>query len=127
MDNLQFSAADLERIDKADDLKISPFRADGHTYGTPTWIWEVVVEGALYVRAYSGISSRWYQSAIHEKAGRIHAAGMIREVAFEPVYDKLLNEKIDAAYRKKYSSSPYLAPMTGGRAGRATIMILPKG
>jgi len=50
-----FSAAELQAIDKADDLKISPLRSDGVTFGTPTWIWEVVVDGSLYVRAYNGI------------------------------------------------------------------------
>lgn len=34
----RFTAEELKQIDKADDLKISPFRADGKTYGTPTWI-----------------------------------------------------------------------------------------
>ena len=34
----------------ADDLHISPFREDGVTYGTPTWIWSVAVDDALYVR-----------------------------------------------------------------------------
>lgn len=37
---------------------------DGATYGTPTWIWSVVVEGALYVHAYHGQDSRWYHSAL---------------------------------------------------------------
>jgi hypothetical protein len=32
------------------------------TYGTPTWIWSVVVDGALYVRPYNGPDSRWYQA-----------------------------------------------------------------
>ena len=45
---------ELRRIAEADDLHISPFREDGMTYGTPTWIWSVVVEDALYVRAYNG-------------------------------------------------------------------------
>ena len=39
----------LDRIVKADDLKISPFRDDGKTYGTPTWIWCVQVGGELYI------------------------------------------------------------------------------
>jgi len=43
---------DLGRIADTDDLHISPLRDDGKTYGTPTWIWSVVVDGALYVRAY---------------------------------------------------------------------------
>lgn len=41
-------------IGKKDDLKIAPFRADGKTYGTLTWIWNVEVDGKLYVRAYNG-------------------------------------------------------------------------
>ncbi len=122
-----FSAAELQAIDKADDLKISPLRSDGVTFGTPTWIWEVVVDGNLYVRAYNGAQSRWYQSAIKKKAGRIHAAGMIWDVALEPVHDNVLHEKIDEAYIKKYNSSPYLAPMINQRAKIATIRILPKG
>jgi len=90
----QFTTGELTKIDNADDLKISPFRADGKTYGTPTWIWEVVVEGELYVRAYSGTSSRWYKSAIAQKGGQVHAAGMVREVSFEPVEDASLNRQI---------------------------------
>ncbi|MBX6379391.1 MAG: DUF2255 family protein [Thermoflavifilum aggregans] len=126
MNNNQFSATVLAQINGADDLKISPFRADGMTYGTPTWIWAVIVDGNLYVRAYNGIHSRWYQSAIQQKAGRIHAAGNTLEVTFEPIRDEELNKKIDAAYQEKYSSSPYLAPMIGERAKAATVKITPK-
>jgi len=125
-ENARFSSEELQKIDKADDLKISPFRADGVTYGTPTWIWEVAVGGDLYVRAYNGVRSRWYQSAIKQKSGRIHAAGVIWEVAFEPVQDELLDAKIDEAYRKKYSSSPYLAPMVSRQTKAATIKIIPR-
>jgi hypothetical protein len=50
-DTIQFSKEDLKKIDEANDLHISPFREDGKTYGTPTWIWAVVVDGVLYVRA----------------------------------------------------------------------------
>jgi hypothetical protein len=50
------------RIAPSDDLHISPFRQDGSTYGTPTWICSVVVDGTLYVRAYSGKRSNWYRN-----------------------------------------------------------------
>lgn len=124
--NTKFTAEELQNIDQANDLKISPFREDGKTYGTPTWIWEVVVEGNLYVRSYNGKNGRWYQSAIQQKAGRIHVAGMIKEVAFEPLNDKDLNRKIDEAYNKKYSNSPYLSPMINRQAKEATVRIIPK-
>jgi hypothetical protein len=123
MKRSQFTKDELQKIDEADDLHISPFREDGKTYGTPTWIWAVVVGGNLYVRAYSGVSSRWYKSAMKQKAGRIHAAGMIKEVTFSPV-ETDLNELIDEAYKEKYKDSPYLAHMISNRSKAATVKIL---
>jgi hypothetical protein len=70
-DMAAWSKDELQRIAATDDLHIAPFRPDGVTYGTPTWIWSVVVGHALYVRAYNGTSSRWYQAAMREHAGRI--------------------------------------------------------
>jgi hypothetical protein len=72
---------ELQRIANSDDLHISPLREDGVTYGTPTWIWSVVVDGNLYVRGYNGQKSRWYQAAVRQSSGRIRAAGMTKQVA----------------------------------------------
>lgn len=121
----QFSSEELKQIDKADDLHISPFREDGKTYGTPTWIWEVVVDGDLYVRAYNGVYSQWYNAALQQKAGRIKAAGKTFEVSFETI-ERNINDKIDEAYKKKYSSSPYLTAMISERARKATVKIIPR-
>src|SRR5450755_1707275 len=110
-----WSKDELRKIAGADDLHIAPFREDGMTYGTPTWIWSVVVGDALYVRAYNGQKSRWHQAALRQKAGRITAADMTKEVNFEPV-DGRMNDLIDDAYRVKYRASPYLRPMIGGHA-----------
>jgi hypothetical protein len=117
---------ELSKIAKADDLHIAPFREDGKTYGTPTWIWSVVVDGMLYVRGYNGQSSRWYQAALRQKAGRIITAGMIKEVTVEPV-DGAINDEVDTAYRAKYKNSPYLSPMIGKRARSATVRVMPRG
>ncbi len=80
-----WSKDELTKIAEADDLHISPFRDDGVTYGTPTWIWSVIVFNALYVRAYNGQNSRWYQAALRQEAGRITVAGVTKEVSFERV------------------------------------------
>lgn len=121
-----FSSAELESISTADDLKIAPFRADGVTYGTPTWIWNVVVDGELYVRAYNGKDSRWYQSAVVQKAGQIHAAGMVKNVLFVTINDVHLNDAIDEAYKEKYNGSPYMLHMIGEKAKAATVHIIQK-
>ncbi|MGO4807201.1 DUF2255 family protein [Arthrobacter sp. 2MCAF15] len=111
-------------IASSDDLHISPLRADGTTYGTHTWIWSVVLEGRLFVRAYNGKNSRWYQSAMMQRAGRITAAGTTHDVAFTPA-DPALTERIDEAHRRKCSASPYLPPMISSRTQDATVEISP--
>jgi hypothetical protein len=116
---------ELRKIAATDDLHISPFRDDGKTFGTPTRIWSVVLGDGLYVRAYNGQRSSWYQAAMQQKAGRITAAGVSKEVMFEPV-DGELNDRIDDAYREKYKGSPYLSPMIGANARSATVKIVPR-
>lgn len=116
---------ELSKIAETDDLHISPLREDGKTYGSPTWIWSVVVDGSLYVRAYNGKNSRWHQAAIRQKAGRITTAGITKEVSFEPV-NGAINDRIDDAYTEKYRGSPYLKPMIGARARAATVKVLPR-
>jgi hypothetical protein len=120
---MTWSREELQRIMEADDLHISPFREDGVTYGTPTWIWSVVVDGNLYVRAYNGQTSRWYQAAVRQKAGRVTVAGMTKEVTFDLV-DGPISDPIDVAYRTKYRSSPYLDSMISARAKAATVRIM---
>lgn len=121
---MTWSKDDLRKIAKADDLHIAPFREDGRTYGTPTWIWSVVADHALYVRAYNGRRSRWYRAAVRQKAGRIIVAGMTQEVTFEPA-EGAINDRIDDAYRAKYRDSEYLNPMISARARAATVKVTP--
>jgi hypothetical protein len=124
---------ELGKIAEADDLHVSPLREDAVTYGTPTWIWSVAVDDGLYVRAYNGQNSRWYQAAMRQKAGRITAAGMTKDVSFEPIpepnrgsVDGPINDRIDDAYRAKYNSSPYLSSMISPRSRSATVKVMPR-
>lgn len=115
----------LAKIDAADDLKIAPYRPDMNTTGTPTWIWEVTVDNRFFVRAYSGIRSKWYQAALSQRAGKIVAIGQEYDVRFVKPADPALESKIDRAYQIKYSGSSYVSAMTGARARAATVEILP--
>jgi len=59
------------------------------------------VGDARYVRGYNGQASRWYRAAARQKAGRIIATGLTKEVAFAPA-DGPINDRIDHAYRENY-------------------------
>ena len=120
----EWTKEELKKISETDDFHISPFREDGETYGTPTWIWSVVDGHDLFVRAYNGKNSSWYQAAVKQKAGRIRAAGMTKDVAFESV-DGEVNNSIDDAYREKYKGNLYLNSMISDRARSATLKVIP--
>ena len=119
-----WAKAELQRIGSTDDLHIAPLRPDGVTYGTPTWIWSVVVADTLYVRAYNGTSSRWYEAAMRQHAGRITAAGIAKEVAFEAVTGSI--NDVSTTRTARNTGSPYLSPMIGARARAATVKVVPR-
>ncbi|MFS0615692.1 DUF2255 family protein [Lederbergia ruris] len=122
-----WSQEQIDAFSKADDLHISPFYSDGKTPGTPTWIWSVVADNNLYVRAYNGQNSRWYKSAVQQKAGKIKLNGEEYNVTFEPLNtDAALTAKIDAAYKAKYGNSMYLSSMLRKGPVSATVKILPR-
>ncbi len=77
------------------------------------------------MRAYNGQDSSWYQGAARENAGRIEAAGMTKEITFEPVDGPIL-DRIDVAYCEKYEGSQYLESMVSEHARSATVKILPR-
>jgi len=68
----EWTKDELIKIAAADDLHISPFRVDGLTYGTPTWIWSVVVDGDLYVRAYNETKLSLVPSCVAAEGGANH-------------------------------------------------------
>jgi len=77
------------------------------------------------VRAFYGTKSRWHQAAMREKAGRVTAAGITKEVSFEPIAGPI-NDLIDRAYKAKYKGSEYLSPMISARARSATFKVTPR-
>ena len=119
----KLSKPEIRKIAAEDDLHIAPYRENGKTYGTLTWIWSVSVNDALYVRAYHGIKSSWYQAAIKQKAGKIQAAGMTKQVRFKTVKGEI-NDLIDEAYKIKYKGSPFVKAMISEKVREATIRIV---
>lgn len=123
---MAWTAEFLDMIAGTEGLRIAPLREDSTTFGTPTYIWAVVVEERLFVRAYSGAGSSWFRAALREGAGCIQVARQVFDMRFAPV-DEGLTHAIDAAYRSKYPTSRYLAPMISERARGACVEVLPAG
>lgn len=122
----QWTHEQAQQIATHDDFHVAPFREDGTTPGTLTWIWSVVVDDRVFIRAWSGPRGRWYRSAVAQRAGIITAAGEQHQVTFTPVDDDSLNDRIDDAYRTRYAGSSYLPPMVGAGPRSATVEVTPR-
>jgi hypothetical protein len=122
---IPWSKHELHKVAESDELHISPLREDGVTYSPATTIWAVAVDDVLYVRAYNGQRSLWYQAAMRQKGGQIAAGGVTKAVTFQPV-GGAINDRIDDAYRTKYKGSPYVAHMIGAKVRAATISVMPR-
>lgn len=80
-----WSKEELRKIADTDDFHISSFREDGETYGTPTWIWSVVVDDGLYVRPYNGHNSSWYKSAMQQEEVNALRLGLKTEAGLRDI------------------------------------------
>ena len=107
----------LTAIADTDDLHVAPFREDGTTYGTPTWIWSVVVAGGSkqwrteppLVRTFGWLTVLWagiyilktvVQTALY-LADQATALGVVRIVFGYPPYLLLLALTVWAVRRTR--------------------------
>lgn len=108
-------------------INIEPFYEDQRTHGTPVTIWFVVVNQGIYIRAYSGNNSKWYQSATKQGAGKITAGEKAYDVNFFAIKNTPKNDQlISQAYHEKYEGQNPLDAMVAPKATKATILITPK-
>jgi hypothetical protein len=123
-----WTSQELDAIDAVDELRIARRRRNGTlTKSTPVW---VVRDGDdLYVRSYGGTASAWYREALRTALGRVQAGGVIKDVAFALEADPLTNDRLDDAYRTKYSryGRSFVDPIVTVTARAATIKLIPGG
>jgi hypothetical protein len=118
---------ELKKIETADELLLSSLRRDG-TFRDPVPMWVVRVGDDLYVRAVKGRAGPWFRGAQSCHEGRIKSGGVAKDVAFVEETDPGRLERIDAAYRGKYSRYPkeYVDACVTPAARAATIRLMPR-
>ena len=91
---------ELAQIGDAEELDIAARRPDGSLRPFVT-IWVVRSGDDLFVRSVKGREGAWYQGSVATGNGRIRAAGVERDVAFEVPGDEV-EDAVTAAYHAKY-------------------------
>ena len=122
-----WTADELNRIGKAEELEIASLRSDG-TLRKRVTIWVVRIGDDLYVRPVNGRTSAWFRGTQVRQEGSIQAGGIDKDVTFVEETDTAINTQIDAAYRTKYrryAANIVNTVLTPG-AKSATIKLLPR-
>ncbi|WP_062350824.1 DUF2255 family protein [Herbidospora yilanensis] len=124
---MTWTQAELTAIGEAEELEISPQRADGG-YVKPVTVWVVRHGDDLYVRSYKGVDGRWFRAARQRGEGHVTAGGVSKDVGFVREDDSTVNDGIDLAYRTKYrgQDAAYVDPMVAAPAKETTIRLVPR-
>lgn len=105
---MTWSDHQLRHIESSDDFKIAPYREDGVTPGTLIWVWTVVVDRAVFVRS-TNPASRWFAAALAQRAGVVETDHIAYTVRFDHLTDQALQDRVDAAFTRKYAADPYFS------------------
>jgi hypothetical protein len=121
-----WSAGELTRIGRAEELEIAAVRRD-RTLRKPVTVWVVRHGDDLYVRSVKGRDGAWFRGVQATHEGRARAGGVEKDVTFvEASHD--FDEEIDAAYRQKYRryAGRILNSVLTPDARSATIKLMPR-
>lgn len=80
----------------------------------------VLVDGDLFVRAFRGPESQWFQRALRSRAGEIHVGDWNAAINFEP--HPAQAAAIEQAYRAKYGVAAGLVARPAAR--EATLRLV---
>ena len=123
-----WETSELEKLGKADEIKLFSLKKEG-AYYNPVTIWIVQVDNDLFVRSYKGVKGAWYQRALINHKGKVSAGKITKEVHFISISmkDNVVNDKIDSEYRSKYQKhgATYEEPMISSQATETTIKLDP--
>jgi len=124
-----WTADELDRVGRADELQVSSIRPDGTDRPFVT-IWTARVGDELYIRSAYGTGNPWYRRALSTGTGRIKAGGVERAVSFTHIdpADEATQSALDAAYHAKYDryGPAIVGSVVGDTAHQATLRIDPR-
>ncbi len=122
-----WTANELTRIGRAEELEIAPRRPDG-TLQRPVPVWMVRHGDNIYIRsAVKGRDAAWFRRVQQTHEGWIRAAGVEKDVSFVDA-DHYLEDEIDGAYRTKYGryAGRILNSVLTPEARSTTIKLVPR-
>lgn len=117
-----WSAAELDRLDRAALIRVAPARTDG-TLRPFVTIGHVRLGQDELVRSLNGPDGTWYRAAVASGRGVIEVDGHRVPVAFVPDGGRAAD--VDRALRSRYGDDSGVRRMTSAPAREATLRVVP--
>lgn len=120
-----WTADELTRIARAEELQIAPSRSDG-TLRDPVTVWVIRLGDDIYVRSVNGRTGSWFRGVQARHEGHINAGGVDKNVAFADAGHDI-DDQVDAAYRAKYRryAASIVNSIVTPEARAATLKLVP--
>lgn len=99
-----YSEAELDLIDRTEEVEIETNGAEGAVH--KTIIWAVVDDGEVFVRSYRGPDARWYREALADPSVALHVDGQRLPARAVPASDPASVERTSAEILSKYAGDP---------------------
>ena len=120
-----WTADDLARFGDAQKVGVAGMRRDG-SLRSPVIVWVVRVGDALYTRSVNGADAAWFRGVQLRHRGQLVAGYATTDVDFVDGSDPVDDDRIDAAYQRKYGR--YAGPVksiTSPKARATTLKVVP--
>jgi len=101
---MAYSEAELDLVDRTEEVEIETNGADGAVH--KTIIWAVVDDGDVFVRSFRGPNARWYREALADPSVALHVDGQRLRATAVLASDAGSIERTSAGILRKYAGDP---------------------
>lgn len=120
----KWSEEELLKFKQAQTLQNRPFNDDQETFEEDNPVWEVVVDGRLFIRGAKGIDdTKWYQAGV-KNGGQVSVDGQNYDVRYHPITDSTALKAVTAAYQDKYNGQYPIDLMISDQVTLATVELV---
>jgi hypothetical protein len=120
---MSFSKADLELLDRTDEIDIETTPRAGDPRRTTIWI--VVADGVPYIRSVNGSGAGWYRRIRANPDAVVHLDGRRLKAKAALANDPETIERVSAALRKKYGNTQSTKAMLQPKTLETTLRLEP--
>ena len=120
---MSFSKADLELLDRADEIDIETSRRNGDTQRTTIWV--VVARGVPDIRSVRGPDGAWFRQIKSNPEAVIHVDGRTLKTRAVPAVDTDSIERVSGALRRKYGNTQSTRSMLVEKTLATTLRLEP--